>query len=106
MPSPPAINALTIERIKVRLSSDEEEVDPAQGELMDTKIEVEGQPLTSRSHGKRSRASSLAVPPEAFQIILERIDDLREVQNEHSKRLTNIQEQINLLTAKFDSFTN
>ena len=46
------------------------------------------------------------MPPNAFQIILERIDGLREVQNEHSERLTTIQEQINLLTAKFDSFTN
>ena len=38
-----------------------------------------------------------------FQIILERINGLRDVQNEHSDRLTTIQEKINLLSAKFDS---
>ena len=41
-----------------------------------------------------------------FQIILERINGLRDVQNEHSDRLTTIQEKINLLSAKFDSFTD
>ena len=73
---------------------------------MDTETEAEGQPSRSRSRGKRSRASSSsAVPLNAFQIILERIDRLRDVQNEQSDRLTAIQEQINLLSAKFDSFT-
>ena len=43
------------------------------------------------------------MPPNAFQIILERIDDLQDVQNEHSVRLNAIQEQINLLLAKFDT---
>ena len=34
---------------------------------MDTKKEAEEQPLSSRGHGKRSRASSsFAVPPDAF----------------------------------------
>ncbi|KAL0009900.1 hypothetical protein SO802_005008 [Lithocarpus litseifolius] len=42
MPTPPAINALTIARIKVRLPGDEEECDPAQGVPMDTETEVEG----------------------------------------------------------------
>lgn len=42
MSTPPTINALTIARIKVRLPGDEEEVGQAQGEPMDTKIEVEG----------------------------------------------------------------
>ena len=107
MPIPLAINALTIGRIKIHLPGDEEEGDSAQWEPMDTKTEVEGQPSTSESHGKRSRASSSSeVPLEAFQIILERIDDLREFQNEHSNRLTTIQELINLLAAKFDSFTD
>ncbi|KAL0010828.1 hypothetical protein SO802_005936 [Lithocarpus litseifolius] len=41
MHSPPAINALTNERIEVHLSGDEEEVDPTQGEPMDTKTEAE-----------------------------------------------------------------
>ena len=31
---------------------------------------------------------------------------LRDVQTEHSNKLTTMQDQINLLTAKFDSFTN
>ena len=73
---------------------------------MDTETEAEGQPSNSRSRGKRSRASSSSVVPlDAFQIILERIDGLRDVQNEQSDRLIAIQEQINLLSAKFDSFT-
>ena len=76
------------------------------GEPMDTEIEAEGQPSSSRSHGKRSQASSFSeVPQDAFQIILERIDSLRDVQNEQSHRLTTIQEQINLLLANFDNFT-
>ena len=73
---------------------------------MDTEIEAEGQPSNSRSRGKRSRASSSSVVSlDAFQIILERIDRLRDVQNEQFDRLIAIQEQINLLSAKFDSFT-
>ena len=53
-----------------------------------------------------SRAStSLKVPPDAFQIILERIDGLREVQNEHIDRMEAIQDQLELLSAKFDSFS-
>ena len=107
MPTPPAINALTIARIKIHLSRDQEEGDPTQGEPMDTKTKAKGQPSTSRSRGKRSRASSFSeVPPGAFQVILERIDGLREFQNENSDMLTTIQEQINLFAAKFDSFTN
>ena len=59
---------------------------------MDTKTKAEGQPSSSRSCGKRSRASSsFAVPLDAFQIILERIDGLRDVQNEQSDRLIAIQ---------------
>ena len=67
---------------------------------MDTETKAEGQPSSSRSCAKRSRASSsFAVPPNAFQIILERIDGLRDVHNEQSDRLTAIQEQMNLLLA-------
>ena len=34
---------------------------------MDTETKVEGQPLSLRGHGKRSRASSsFAVPPDGF----------------------------------------
>ena len=107
MPIPLAINALIIARIKVHPLGDEEEGDLAQGEPIDTETKAEGQPSTSWNRGKRSKASSsLVVPPDVFQIILDRIDGLWEVQNEHSDRLTTIQEQINLLAAKFDSFTN
>ena len=92
MPTLPGINALTISRIKVHLSGDEDEGDQTQGEPIDTETKAERQPLSSRSHGKRNRASSSsAVPPNAFQIILERIDGLRDVQNEQSDRLIAIQ---------------
>ena len=40
MPTPPAINALTIALIKVRLPGDEEEGDKKQGEPMDTETEA------------------------------------------------------------------
>ena len=59
---------------------------------METEIKVEEQPSSSRGRGKRSRASSSsAVPPDAFQIILERIDRLRDIQNEQFDRLAAIQ---------------
>ena len=106
MPTPLAINALTNTQIKVRLPSDEEEGDQTQGEPMDIEIEAEGQPSSSQSRGKGSQTSSSSVvPSDAFQIILERIDGLQNVQNEQSNRLTTIQEKLNLLSAKFDSFT-
>ena len=93
MPTPPTINALTITQIKVHLLSDEEEGDQTQGEPMDIETEAEGQPSRPRSHGKRSQTSSSSiVPSDAFQIILERIDKLQDVQNEQSDRLTTIQE--------------
>ena len=54
---------------------------------------VAGQASSSRSRDKRSRAStSSEVPPNAFQIILERIDGLREVQKEHTNRMAAIQD--------------
>ena len=50
---------------------------------METKTEAEGQPSSSRGRGKRSKASSSsAVPLDAFQIIPERINRLRDVQNQ------------------------
>ena len=77
MPTSSTINTITITRIRVHLSGDEEEGDQEEGEPMETKIEVEGQPSSLRGHGKRSRASSsFVVPPDALQIILERIDGL------------------------------
>ena len=71
---------------------------------METEVEAAGQTSTSRSRGKRSRVStSSAVPLDAFQIILERIDGLRKVQNEHIDKMSAIQDQLNILSAKFDS---
>ena len=47
---------------------------------METETEATGLPSSLRGRGKRSRASSSsAVPSDAFQIILERIDELRDV---------------------------
>ena len=74
-------------------SGDEEKAGQAKGEPMDTEIEVEGQPLSSRSCGNRRQVSTYSeVPPDEFQIILERIDGLQDVQNEQSDRLTAIQD--------------
>ena len=75
MPTPSAINKLTIIKIQVRLPGDEEEGDQGEGDPMEIEIVAAGQTSSSKSRGKRSRAStSLEVPPDAFQIILERID--------------------------------
>ena len=104
MPTPSAINKLTIIRIQVHLLGDEEEGDQGEGDQMGTKTVTARQTSTPRSQGKRSRAStSSEVPLDAFLIILERIDGLREVQNEHTDRMAAIQDQINILSAKFDS---
>ena len=75
---------------------------------MDTEAKAIGQSSTSRSRAKRNRASrSSAAPPDAFQIILERIDGLREVQNQRTERMTAMQDQLDVLSAKFDSiYTN
>ena len=71
---------------------------------MEIEIVAAGQASSSRSRDKRSRAStSSEVPPNAFQIILERIDGLREVQKEHTNRMAAIQDQLNILSTKFDS---
>ena len=84
MPTPSAINKQTIIWIQVHLADDvveegakQKEVDP-----MDTEAEAARQTSTSKSRAKRNKAStSLAAPPDAFQIILETIDGLKEVQN-------------------------
>ena len=47
MPTPPAINVLTIIRSKVCLLGDEEEVDLAQEQPMDIETKAEGQPSSS-----------------------------------------------------------
>ena len=68
MPTPSAVNALTITRIRVRLPSDEEEGDQEEGGPMETETEAAGQPSSSSGSGKRSRASSSsAVPLDAFR---------------------------------------
>ena len=104
--TPLTINNLTITRIRLRLPGDEKEGNQEEGEPMETETKAEGQPSSSRGCGKRSRASSsFAVPSNAFQIILERIDGLKDVQNEQSNRLATLQDQMNILSAKFDSFT-
>ena len=104
MPTPSAINKLTITRIQVRLPGDEDEGDQGEGEPMETKTKATGELSSSRGRGKRSRASSSsAVPLNAFQIILERIDRLRDIQNEHTDRMAAIQDQLNILLAKFDT---
>ena len=75
---------------------------------MDTEAKAIGQSSTSRSRAKRNRAStSSAAPPDAFQIILERIDGLKEVQNQRTERMTAMQDQLDVLSTKFDSiYTN
>ena len=96
----------TIIRIQVRIPSDEEEGDQGEGDQMEVEIVAAGQASSFRNRGKRSRAStSSEVPPNAFQIILERIDGFREVQNKHTNRMVAIQDQLDLLSAKFDSFS-
>ena len=105
MPTPSAINKLTIIRIQVRLPGDEEVGDQGEGDQMEIETVTVGQTVTPRSQGKRSRGStSSEVPPDAFQIILERIDGLKEVQNEHTDRMATFQDQLNILSATFDSF--
>ena len=71
---------------------------------MDTEGEAAGQSSISKSRAKRNRAfTSSAAPLDAFQIILEMIDGLREVQNQHTERMTAMQDQLDVLSAKFDS---
>ena len=109
MSVPPSINSQTILRNRVLLLEDEQAEEPEQAPLADTETEVEGQQPPPRRGGGRGRSaasSSSLVPLNAFQIILERINGLRDVQTEHCNNLAAIQDQINLLTAKLDSFTH
>ena len=106
MPTPSSINKQTIIRIQVRLLGDvdEEGAEQEEGDPMDIEAEAAGQTSTSRSKAKRNRASTSSVgPPDAFQIILERIDGLKEVQNQHTERMIATQNQLDVLSAKFDS---
>ena len=56
MPTPSAINKLTIIRIQVHLPGDEEERDQGEGDPMETVTVAAGQTSSSRRRGKRSRA--------------------------------------------------
>ena len=109
MSVPPSINSQIILRSKVHLPGDKQVEEPEQTPPADIETEAEGQQPPPRKSGGRGRSgasSSSSVPPNAFQIILEMIDGLRDVQTEHSNSLVAIQDQINLLSAKFDSFTH
>ena len=110
MPTPSAINKQTIIQIQVPLLGDvdEEGAEQEEGDPMDTKARPAGQSSTSRSRAKRNRAfTSSTASPDAFQIILKRINGLREVQNQHTERMTAMQDQLDVLLAKFDSiYTN
>ena len=106
MCTPSAINKLTIIRIQVCLPGDEEEGDQGDGDQMETETMAAGQASSFISRGNKSRTStSSEVPLDAFQIILERIDGFREVQNEHTDRMAAVQDQLDLLSAKFNSFS-
>ena len=107
MTQAPSINNLTIQRSRVRLPREEPVEQPKEEPPVETKTEAEGQQPSPRRGRGRSKASlSSSVPSDAFQIILKRIEGLRDVATEHSTSLANIQDQINLLSTKFDSFTH
>ena len=85
MSTPSAINKQTSKRISVRLPGEEDEGDEGEGDPRETEAEAVGQTSTStpRRRGKRTRASTSSdIPPDAFQVILERLDGLRKVQTE------------------------
>ena len=108
MSTPSAINKQTFKRISVHLSGEENEGDEGKGVPMETEVEAAGQTYTStpRKRGKRTRAlTSSDIPPDAFQVILERLDGLREVQTEQSETTAAMQDQLDVLSAKFDSIT-
>ena len=103
-----AINKLTCKRISVRLLGEEDEGDEGEGVPMEIEAEAVGHASTStpRRSGKRTRASTSSdTPPDVFQIILDRLDGIRGVQTEHSERMRAMQDQIDVLAAKLDSFT-
>ena len=82
MSTPSAINKQTFKRISVRLTGEEDEGDEGEGDPMETEAEAAGQTSTSTPgrRGKRTRASTSSdIPPNAFQVILERLDGIREV---------------------------
>ena len=103
-----AVNKQTFKRISVRLPGEEDEGDEGEGDPMEIEAEAVGQTSTSTlgRRGKRTRASTSSdIPPDAFQIILERLDGLKEVQTEQSERMVAMQDQLDVLSEKFDSIT-
>ena len=109
MSTPSAINKQTFKRKSVRLPSEEDEGDEGEGVPMETEEEAASQASTStpRRSGKRTRASTSSdIPPDAFQVILESLDGIREVQTEQSKKIVAMQDQLDVLSAKFDSITS
>ena len=108
MSTPSTINKKTFKRISVRLPSEEDEGEEGKVDPMETEAEAAGQASTStpERRGKRTKASTSSdIPPDAFQIILERLDGLREVQTEQFERMAAMQDQLDVLSAKFDSIT-
>ena len=89
----PSINTQTILRSRNRIPGDEHVKETEEAPPANTKNEVEGQQLLPRHEGGRGRkraSTSSSIPPNAFQIMLKRIDGLRDVANEHSNRLVAI----------------
>ena len=108
MSTPSTINKLTFKRISVQLPGEEDEGDEGEGVPMETEAEVAGHASTStpRRSSERTRAlTSSDTPPDALQVILERLDGIRGVQTEHSERMAAMQDQVDILSAKLDSFT-
>ena len=108
MSTPSAINKQTFKRKSVRLPSEEDEGDEGEGVPKETEAEATGQASTStpRRRGKRTRASTSSdIPPDAFQVILERRYGIKEVQTEQSEKIAAMQDQLDVLSAKFDSIT-
>ena len=103
MLTPSAINKQTIIRIQVRLPGDvdEEGADQEEGDPMDTEAKAAGQSSIPRSKTKRNKASTSTVaPPDAFQVILERLDGLKDVQTVQSERMAAMQDQLDILSVK------
>ena len=100
MSTPSAINKQTFKRISVCLLGEEDESYEGKGVPMETEAEAAGQASTStpRRSGKRTRAlTSSDIPPDAFQVILERLDGIREVQTEQSEKIAAMQDQLDVL---------
>ena len=88
-----SINSQTILRSRVRLPGDEQAEKLEEAPPINIDTEAEGQqppPRRGGGQGRSGASSSLSVPPDAFQIILERIDGLRDVATEHSNSLAAI----------------